>query len=173
MYMADVKPRHIAARTLSVIRETVLPCVLPCVLAAILSCAGVCYAQETNVAGYWSGTTRVMPCTFSPQGRCNAVNNITFTFTQRGGRIRGKFTCAYGNLNCRNGGSDDTGKIVSGRISGKEIRLSVLIPADVSNCYYVGRLTSDAAIHGTYSCYQGGGLREEGIWDVTRARPGS
>jgi hypothetical protein len=101
-----------------------------------------------------------MPCTFSAQGRCNAVNNITFIFTQRVGRIREKFTCAYGNLNCRNGGSDDTGKIVSGRISGKEIRLSVLTPADVSSCYSVGRLTSDAAIHGS-------------IWDVTRARPES
>jgi hypothetical protein len=124
------------------------------------------------VAGYWSGTTRVVPCTFAAQGRCNAVNNITFTFTQRGGRIRGKYTCLYGNLNCRNGGSDDTGKIVSGRTSGNEIRLSVIIPDDVSNCYYNGRLTSPATIHGTYSCYQGGELLEEGIWDVTRASAG-
>jgi hypothetical protein len=78
-----MKPRLIAARPGRIIRETVLPCVLPCVLAAIFSCPGVCYAQATSVAGYWSGTTRVMPCTFSAQGRCNAVNNITFTFTQR------------------------------------------------------------------------------------------
>ena len=70
---------------------------------------------------------------------------------------------------CRNGGSDNTGKIVSGRISGNEIRLSVIIPADVSNCYYNGRLTSPTTIHGGYSCYQGGGLLEGGIWDVTQA----
>jgi hypothetical protein len=142
--------------------------VLPCALAAIFSAAGVCYAQTTNVAGVWSGTTRVTPCVFSSSGRCNAVNNITLTLTQQTGRIRGKYTCAYGNLNCRNGGSDNTGKIVSGRISGNEVRLSIIIPADVSNCYYNGRLTSPTTIHGGYSCYQGGELVEEGIWDVTQ-----
>ena len=156
--------RHIAARPMRTMRETVLRCLLPSILAAIFSYANVCYAQETiNVAGYWSGTTCVIPCVFSAQGRCNAVSNITFTFTQRGGRIRGKYTCAYGNLNCRTSGSDETGKIVSGRISGNEIRVSVLISADVSNCYCNGQLTSDVTITGTYSCYQGGGLREEGI----------
>ena len=143
--------------------------VLPCALATIFSAAGACHAQATKVAGFWSGTTRVTPCVFSPSDRCNAVNNITLTLTQRGDRIKGKYTCAYGNLNCRNGGSDDTGKIVSGRISGNEIRFSVIIPADVSNCYYGGMLTSPTAIHGVYSCYQGGELLEEGIWDVTQA----
>jgi hypothetical protein len=97
------------------------------------------------------------------------VNNITLTLKQEGDQIKGKYTCAYGNLNCRNGGSDDTGKIVSGRISGNEIRLSIIIPADVSNCYYNGRLTSPTTIRGAYSCYQGGGLREQGMWDVTQA----
>ena len=138
-------------------------------LAVIFSAAGVCYAQATKLAGYWSGTKRVTPCMFSSSGRCNAVNNITLTLTQQGDRIKGKYTCAYGNLNCRSGGSDDTGNIVSGRISGNEIRLSVIIPADVSNCYYNGRLTSPTTIGGGYSCYQGGGLLEEGMWEVTQA----
>jgi hypothetical protein len=143
--------------------------VLPCALATIFSAAGACYGQATKVAGVWSGTMRVTPCSFSPSDRCNAVNNITLTLTQQGDRIKGKYTCAYGNLNCRNGGSDNTGKIVSGRISDNEIRLSLIIPADVSNCYYNGRLTSSTTIHGGYSCYQGGELLEEGIWDVRHA----
>ncbi|MGO9059984.1 MAG: hypothetical protein ACLQU2_21780 [Candidatus Binataceae bacterium] len=120
--------------------------------------------------GYWAGTTRVTPpCAFS-SGRCNAVNKITFRFAQHGGRIKGKYTCAYGNLICRNGGADDTGKIVSGRIAGNEIRLSVVVPSDVSNCYYNGRLTSPTTIHGAYTCYQGGELLEEGIFDVSQSQ---
>ncbi len=137
-------------------------------VAALLCGAGAAGAQ-TDVSGLWSGTTRVTPpCAFS-SGRCNAVNNITFTFRPKGDRIKGKFTCAYGNLICRNGGADNTGKIVSGRIAGNDIRLSVVVPADVSNCYYNGVLTSPNSIHGAYSCYQGGELLEEGMWDVKRA----
>ena len=140
---------------------------LTCV--AISYAGGSAWAQAPNLNGYWSGTTRVTPpCAFS-SGRCNAVNKITFRFAQSGGRIKGKYTCAYGNLICRNGGADNTGKIVSGKVAGNEIRLSVVVPSDVSNCYYNGRLTSPTTIHGGYSCYQGGELLEEGIFDVSQS----
>ncbi|HEY2104564.1 MAG TPA: hypothetical protein VGH29_02185 [Candidatus Binataceae bacterium] len=141
-------------------------------LAAIFSAAGAARAQTPDVAGLWSGTTRVTPpCSFS-SGRCNAVNNVTFTLRLKGDRIKGKFTCAYGNLICRNGGADNTGKVVSGRQSGNQIRLSVVLPADVSNCYYNGMFTSADAIRGSYMCYQGGELLEEGVFDLKRASAG-
>ena len=141
------------------------------ILATICS-AGMAGAQTPDISGLWSGTTRVMPpCSFS-SGRCNAVNNVTFTLRLKGDRIKGKFTCAYGNLICRNGGADNTGKVVSGRVSGNQIRLSVVVPSDVSNCYYTGMFTSANAIHGGYACYQGGELLEEGEWDVKRAAAG-
>ena len=126
------------------------------------------YANGNAGADVWTGTTRVTPC-FFPTGRCNAVNNVTFSFAPKGDEIKGSFTCAYGTLNCRNGGADDTGKIVSGRVSGNLIRFSVIVPADVSNCYYNGRLTSSTTIHGGYSCYQGGGLLEQGVFDLTKS----
>jgi hypothetical protein len=141
---------------------------------AIQVSAGRAYAKGTSVAGsadIWAGTTRVTPCTFST-GRCNAVNKITFSFVPKENQIKGKFTCAYGNLNCRNGGADDTGKIVSGRVSGHLIRFSVMIPADVSHCYYNGKLTSSTAIHGAYACYQGGALLEQGVFDLTKSSSG-
>ncbi len=122
----------------------------------------------SNVAGLWSGTTRVLPPCLFTAGRCDAVNNITFRFTQNGNRIKGKFTCAYGNMICRNGGADSYGKIVSGKIAGNQIRLTVVLPADVSNCFYSGVFTSPNAVRGAYSCYQGGELIEEGIWNATR-----
>jgi hypothetical protein len=135
----------------------------------IANAAGPACAQNTNnVAGLWSGTTRVQPPCLFTSGRCNAVNNITFLFRQKGDRLKGKFTCAYGNMICRNGGADNTGKIVSGRVAGNQIRISVVLPSDVSNCYYNGVFTSATAIRGAYSCYQGGELQEEGMWNVTR-----
>jgi hypothetical protein len=141
-------------------------------LAVALSAAGPLHAQTTDVSGLWSGTTRVTPpCSFS-SGRCNAVNKVTFTFKQKGDRIKGKFTCAYGNLICRNGGADNTGKIVSGRIVGNQLRLSVVVPSDVSNCYYNGQFTSPNTVRGGYSCYQGGELLEEGMWEVNRGSGG-
>jgi len=138
-------------------------------LVAIHVGASPACAQETNVTGLWSGATRVTPPGAFSSGRCNALNEITLAFKQQGDRIKGKYTCAYGNLNCRNGGADNTGQIVSGRISGNDIRFSVIIQADVSNCYYNGRLTSPNTMHGGYSCYQGAELLEEGIWDVKQA----
>lgn len=151
-------------------KRTLLMAALVVALIAIHATAGSLYAQAADVSGYWSGTTRVTPpCSFST-GRCNAINNITFRLKLSGNRIKGKYTCAYGTLNCRNGGADNTGKVVSGRLSGNEIRLSVVVPADVSNCYYNGTLTSPTSMRGGYSCYQGGELLEEGMWDVKQAQ---
>ena len=79
------------------------------------------------------------------------------------------YTCAYGNKICRDGGMDTKGKIVSGKVASNQVRISVLIPNDLSNCYYNGMIMSPDSIRGGYSCYQGGGLLEEGNWDVHRA----
>jgi hypothetical protein len=143
--------------------------VLLLILGTISGTAGLARAQATNVSGLWTGTTRVMPpCGFS-SGRCNAVNNVTFTLVQNGNRMKGKYTCAYGNMICRKGGMDNKGKVVSGRVESNQVRISVVVPNDVSNCYYNGVLTSPNSIRGGYSCYQGGELLEEGSWNVTRA----
>jgi hypothetical protein len=150
-------------------RSVVLAFLVGILFANFAAARRACAQNVTNVAGLWSGTTRVQPpCLFS-SGRCNAVNNITFLFRQNGKRLKGKFTCAYGNMICRNGGADNSGKIVSGKIAGSQIRLSVVVPADVSNCYYNGVFTSPTAIRGGYSCYQGGELIEEGMWNATQS----
>jgi hypothetical protein len=125
-------------------------------------------ASQTDVSGLWSGTLRVTPpCGFST-GRCEAINKITFTFVQHGDHLKGKYTCATGTMICRNGGADNTGKIVSGRVVENQIRISVVVPSDVSNCYYNGILTSATTARGAYNCYNGGELVEEGMWNVTR-----
>lgn len=136
------------------------------ILAAIHVTKIPASAQATNVTGLWSGTTLVTPCDFAISGRCNAQNNITLKLAQQNSQITGSYTCATGTMICRNGGADNTGNVQWGRISGNLIRLSLIIPADASNCYYNGMLASANAMHGTYMCFNGGAMVEEGTWDV-------
>ncbi len=125
------------------------------------------------MAGEWKGTSRVTDCeTLAGSARCNAVNNIALMINQDGAELNGKYACAIGNMGCRHGGADDSGRIESGSISGNRINLSVMIPADLSNCYFSGNTTSPTQANGVYICYQGGLQVEEGEWSLSRAQPG-
>ena len=123
----------------------------------------------TDLVGDWSGTIRVdPPCDFSSE-RCHAVNNIAFSFDEQGERIKGNYTCAYGNTICRNDGADNTGKVISGQLFDNVVRFSVVIPSDGSSCCYEGHLVYSGAARGAYSCHQGGKLVEKGVWEINRA----
>ena len=147
----------------------------PIVITIFLIVATICVtsvsatAQASNVSGLWSGTTLVTPCDFASSGRCNAENKITLELTQQNNRITGTYTCTTGTMVCRNGGADNTGNVQWGRISSNLIRHSLTIPADGSNCYYNGMLASASTMHGSYMCYNGASLVEEGTWNVMRA----
>lgn len=110
---------------------------------------------------------RVTPCDVASV-RCNAINNVSFTLNQYGSQITGSYSCAAGNMNCRHGGADDSGKIMAGSVSGSQINLAVRLPADMSDCYYSGSATSPAQANGVYVCYRGGRMIEEGIWSLGR-----
>ncbi len=122
-----------------------------------------------NLGGVWEGETRVIPCfpMYTPMGRCNAVNRITFMIRQDGSSIRGDYTCAIGTAVCRDANKTTTGEIVTGSVRGTTISMRVLLPADLSSCIYNGEV-SFARINGSYRCYQGGGLNEQGMWQVSR-----
>jgi len=137
--------------------------------------ASMAEAQSTPAAGdftgTWEGTIRVTPCVggmLMRSGRCNAVNKIKLTLVQDGSSISGNYHCAIGTQICRNGNADDSGKITSGSASGNTVRFSVIIPSDVSNCYYNGVSQSPGQMRGSYSCYQGGGIAERGLFEVSR-----
>jgi hypothetical protein len=122
-----------------------------------------------DFTGLWKGTIRVFPCRPGlERGRCNAVNNITFTIIQDGSKISGHYTCSIGNYICRNGNADKTGKIVSGDADGRNIRFNVMIPDDVSSCRYNGISLAPGQMRGSYTCYQGGSIAEQGSFNVTR-----
>lgn len=123
-----------------------------------------------DVSGVWSGTTRAIPCdALASAGRCNALNNITFALNQRGPQLTGKYTCATGDAICRHGGADDSGDVNAGSVSENQLNLSVMIPADASNCYYHGSVTSPTQANGIYMCYTGGMQVEQGVWALSRA----
>ncbi len=122
-----------------------------------------------DFTGLWKGTIRVFPClALVERGRCNAVNNISFTIIQDGSKISGHYTCSIGTYICRNGNADRTGKIVAGDASGKNIRFDVMVPDDVSNCRYNGVSVAPDQMRGAYTCYQGGSIAEQGSFNVTR-----
>ena len=76
-------------------------------MVAIHTAIGVSYAQTAAMTGTWSGTTRVTPPCVR---RCDAINNVTFAFDQQAPTIKGRYTCATGNRDCRYGGADNAGK---------------------------------------------------------------
>jgi len=121
----------------------------------------------SEMGGLWTGTTRVMPCDLAVL-RCNAVNNVTFNLTQYGSQVVGNYACAPGNMSCRHGGADDSGKIAAGSVSGNQINLAVSLPADSSDCYYNGKTDSSGQANGVYVCYASGKMIEQGVWNLTR-----
>jgi hypothetical protein len=121
----------------------------------------------SDISGDWQGITRVLACQTQGSGRCEAVNRVRFSLIQSGAHIRGEYRCAYGNFECRHGGTDTDGYVQWGDIRGSEVRLDVLLPSDLSSCLYNGNVTAREIV-GTYQCYEGGGIIEQGTWQMVR-----
>src|SRR5215469_6215838 len=118
-----------------------------------------------NVTGTWQGNT-VTSCgkMLYEQGRCGAVELITFTLFQDGADVKGIYRCAFGTMVCRN--MNDSGRVVSSSVSGSLARLRVML-RDGSSCMFDGHFKDESAA-GSFLCYQGGGLLEQGRWKVAR-----
>jgi hypothetical protein len=123
-------------------------------------------AKPGSMAGVWEGESRAgcssMTASFN---RCNADQKITLTFIEEPSGLGGFYRCAYGNSNCYN--MNTTGKIVSARFDGGRLIARVAMP-DGTSCLYNGRMTGEV-IRGGYSCYGGGGLIEQGVWQGNRS----
>ena len=135
---------------------------------ALQACGAAALAPEkpaVNVTGTWQGNT-VTSCgkMLYEQGRCGAVERITFTLFQDGADVKGTYRCAFGTMVCRN--MNDSGRVVSSSVSGSLARLRVMLP-DGSSCMFDGHFKHESAA-GNFLCYQGGGLLEQGRWKVAR-----
>ncbi len=124
-------------------------------------------AAESDFAGVWQGTTLASCAAFAHlPSRCNAQQIVTITLLQgRDRKFSGRYTCAYGNMDCYD--ENDTGKVIDVGIAGKRLNVRVLMP-DATSCIYSG-INVNQTINGGYTCYQGGGLIEQGSWQARRS----
>jgi hypothetical protein len=118
-----------------------------------------------DITGKWQGSSNTScGVLLSDKGRCGAVNDIAFTIFQDGSKLTGVYTCSTGTVICRN--LNQSGNISAATISGSLARIRVAMP-DGSSCMFNGHFQSASAMGG-FSCYQGGGLVEQGGWRVKR-----
>jgi hypothetical protein len=141
---------------------------LPVLLCACVSMRAVPQGpSDVNVTGIWDGTTQVLACDSAGSGRCDALNKVVFSLQQHGSRIAGRYHCSYGNFECRHEGIDTDGYVQWGDMHASAVRFNVLLPTDLSSCIYNGNVSLNT-IAGTYQCYEGGGLIEQGTWRTVR-----
>ena len=138
-------------------------------LLVIEACSAAAFQPEkptVNVTGTWRGTTTTnCGVMLLEKGRCGAVQRISFTLFQDGADVKGTYRCAVGTMVCRS--MDDSGPVVSSSVSGTLARLRVMLTTDGSSCIFDGHFQQESA-GGSFFCYQGGGLVEEGQWQVAR-----
>jgi len=122
---------------------------------------------ESAFTGVWQGSTLASCVPFAHfMSRCDAEQVVTITLLQSpDGKFTGRYTCAYGNMDCFH--ANDTGKVMNATITGKRMNIRVLMP-DGTSCIYTG-VNVNQTINGGYTCYQGGGLIEEGSWKAHRS----
>ncbi len=118
-----------------------------------------------NVTGNWQGTS-VTACgvMLLEQGRCNAVERISFSLFQDGSKLSGVYRCSPGTMVCQN--MNDGGQVVASTLEGSLGRIRVELP-DGSTCLFNGNFQTESVVGG-FGCYQGGGLLEQGSWKATR-----
>ena len=121
-----------------------------------------------DVSGVWDGQS-VASCLalnpFSFNTRCNAINKIAITMVMENAKITGFYKCSVGNMDCRN--QNDSGTIASGKMEHGRLALRIGMP-DGSSCIFNGVPTAANQIKGNYTCYQGGGLAEQGRFEIAR-----
>ncbi|MBV8055059.1 MAG: hypothetical protein JO071_07445 [Deltaproteobacteria bacterium] len=124
-------------------------------------------AAESSFAGVWQGTTLASCAALgSLPSRCDALQKVTITLLEGShAKLSGRYTCAYGNRDCYHG--NDTGKVIDVSIAGARMSVRVIMP-DATSCIYTG-IEVNQSINGGYSCYQGGGLIEQGSWRAHRS----
>jgi hypothetical protein len=122
---------------------------------------------ESGFAGVWQGTTLASCAAFAHlPSRCDAEQVVTITLLQgKNGKLTGGYKCAYGNMDCYH--ANYTGKVIDVTTAGKRMNVRVMMP-DATSCIYTG-MNVNQTINGGYTCYQGGGLIEQGSWRARRS----
>jgi hypothetical protein len=137
-------------------------------LVGVLTIAycSIAFAQTTSdsgVSGRWKGTR-------STTGRIGVtdykVQSITFDLTESDGGLSGSSRCfaaKKANSDC----PSPIGKLAGGSVQGSMLKMTVQSLPKQVECTYTGTI-KESKIDGTYTCYAGGSLSSNGIWNIHR-----
>jgi len=117
--------------------------------------------SASNITGVWQGRT-FADCpivTTTNPGRCGAMQLITLTMFEDGGKISGSYRCSYGNENCRD--LAETGVIRNGQMTARLLRIVVMLE-DGSMCRFTG-MPKNGILEGRYQCHWGGPMEQGGF----------
>jgi len=117
--------------------------------------------SASEITGVWQGRSFAdcpMITTTNP-GRCGAMQLITLTMFENGGRITGSYRCSYGNENCRD--EAETGVIRHGEMTKRLLRIAVMLE-DGSMCRFTG-MPQNGVLEGRYQCHWGGPMEQGGF----------
>jgi len=122
---------------------------------------------ESSFIGVWQGTTLASCGALgSLPSRCDALQKVTITLLEDSdAKLTGRYTCAYGSRECYH--ANYTGKVIDVTSAGARMSVRVIMP-DATSCVFTG-VETNQTIKGGYSCYQGGGLIEQGSWRAHRS----
>lgn len=129
--------------------------------------AGEDQHDSIQLPGYWIGTTTAF-CNLNPgeiDMRCNSINVISLSLLQEEKGVTGFYKCSFGNQSCRD--QNDAGKVAASSMHGRRFLMRIALP-DLSSCIFQGTANGPGSIRGAYFCYQGGGLMEQGQFEIRR-----
>ncbi len=120
-------------------------------------------ASDVNVAGRWQGTRSATGGSGSDAFK---IHSIRFDLKQSGEDITGSYRCYAGkhaNTDCNN----PVGNVTSGTIKDGKVSIKVQAMPNSLDCSFSGSVEG-SVMKGDYTCYVGGGLATNGVFDVHR-----
>jgi hypothetical protein len=145
--------------------------ILTLVLIGVQACSSATDQSQTapvpaDIGGQWSGISVASCIPFqTPSGRCNAQQKVIFAFIKNESGWSGSYSCAYGNMVCRNG--NESGKVVLVSAAGSDFTLIRVQLSDGTSCLFKGNFEK-TKVNGVYSCYGGAAVIERGSWRASR-----
>jgi hypothetical protein len=116
-----------------------------------------------SVAGHWRGTRSATGGSGSDAFK---IHNISFDLKQSGDGITGTYRCyaaKKANTECNN----PVGNVTGGKIEDGKVTINVQAQPNSLQCTFNGSLEG-SKMKGQFTCYEGGGLQSNGVFDVHR-----
>lgn len=137
------------------------------VLIAMLGCSAIANAQsdngKMNLTGTWKGTRTTTGNVGLQEFR---IRSIKFDLTQNGEALSGKYRC-YAGKKATGDCANPVGKVTDGTASGGNVQINIRALPNSYACSF-GGFVAGSKMNGTFTCYAGGTLSSNGVWEAHR-----